>query len=146
LIEFFSEEISMRTYRLGLMTLGLSAVMLAVVSAQPPDGPPGKGGKGGAKAGQRGGPGGGVHLIPPFVRDSLNLTDDQQKQIADLEKEATDKLAKILTADQMKQLKDARPPRGPGGPGDGGPGGKGKGGPPGGGPPPGGPPPRDGDK
>src|SRR4029077_8613344 len=128
-------------YRLGLMALGLSAVVLTVVSAQPPDGPPGKGGGNkGAKAGQRGGPGGGVHLIPPFVRDSLNLTDDQQKQIADLEKEATDKLAKILTADQMKQLKDARPPRGgpDGGPPGGddqrrGPGGKGKGGPPGGG-------------
>jgi hypothetical protein len=152
-LSFFFKEMSMRAYRLGLMTLGLSAVMLTVVSAQPPDGPPGKGGGNkGAKAGQRGGPGGGVHIIPPFVRDSLNLTDDQQKQIADLEKDVTDKLAKILTADQMKQLKDARPPRGgPGGGPDGdqqrGPGGQGKGkGGPGGGPPPGGPPPRDGDK
>ena len=143
----------MRAYRLGLMALGLSAVMLTVVSAQPPDGPPGKGGKGGAKSGQRdGGPGGGVHLIPPFVRDNLNLTDEQQKQIADLEKETTDKLAKILTPEQMKQLKDTRPPRrvppgGEDGPGAGGQQkGRGKGGPPGGGPPPGGPPPRDGDK
>jgi hypothetical protein len=144
----------MRAYRLGLMALGLSAVVLTVVSAQPPDGPPGKGGgKGGAKSGQRdgSGPGGGVHLIPPFVRDNLNLTDDQQKQVADLEKETTDKLAKILTPEQMKQLKDARPPRrvppgGDDGPGGGQQKGRGKGGPPGGGPPPGGPPPRDGDK
>jgi Spy/CpxP family protein refolding chaperone len=79
-----------------------------------------------------------VLLIPPFVRDNLNLTEEQQKQIADLEKETTDKLIKILTPDQQKQLKEARPPRRPGGP-DGGPPGKG-------GPPPDGPPPRDPEK
>ena len=121
---------------------------------QPPGGGQPKGDKGDNKSktgrqrdggpGQPGGPMGGVHLIPPFVRDNLNLTDDQQKQIADLEKETTDKLMKILTPDQQKQFKEARPPRrGPGGPDGGPPGGpggdRGKGGPPGGGPPPGGP-------
>jgi Spy/CpxP family protein refolding chaperone len=119
----------MRALRMSLGAVGVLAMYLTVVSAQPPGGPPGKGDKGKARP-RDGGPGGGVHLIPPFVRDNLNLTDEQQKQIADLEKEMTDKLMKILTPDQQKQFEEARPPRRPGGP-DGGPPGKG------------GPPPRD---
>jgi Spy/CpxP family protein refolding chaperone len=127
----------MRALRMSLCAIGLLIAFLTVVAAQPPGEPPSKGDK--AKGRPRdGGPGGGVHIIPPFVRDSLNLTEDQQKKIADLEKEMTDKLMKILTAEQQKQLKEARPPRRPGGP-DGGPPGKG-------GPPPGGPPPRDPDQ
>src|SRR5436190_52189 len=106
----------MRTWQMGLYSVGLVAVFLTVVSAQPPGkGDKGGGGKGGRqREGQ--GPPGGVHVIPPFVRDNLNLTDDQQKQIADLEKETTERLMKILTPDQQKQFRDARPPRGPGGP------------------------------
>ena len=58
----------------------------------------------------------------------LKLTDDQKTQVAELQKEVDAKLAKILTADQQKQLKEMRnrrPPRrddpdrpegGPGGP------------------------------
>ena len=50
----------------------------------------------------------------------LNLTEDQKKQIGDLEKSVADKLATILSADQMKTLMETRPPRGPGnGPGNG---------------------------
>jgi Spy/CpxP family protein refolding chaperone len=75
-----------------------------------------------------GGPPPGFHLIPRFAETRLNLTDDQRKQIADLEKDVKDKLGKILTADQMKTLEEARPPR-RGGPGGGGPGGNQPGGP-----------------
>jgi hypothetical protein len=78
-----------------------------------------------------------MHLIPPFVQDKLELTDDQKKQIADLEQEVKAKLSKILTPEQMKTLEEARPPRrgGPGGgqgQGPGGGGGQGQGGGPGG--------------
>ena len=85
-------------------------------------GPPG-GGQGGGQ-GQRRGPGG-FHLIPPFALEKLELTDDQKTQIADLEKETKAKLEKILTPEQMKTLKEARPPRGQGGRGGGGQGGPG---------------------
>ncbi len=76
---------------------------------------------------QFGGPGGfappqpGV-ILPPFVQNMLKLTDDQKKQVADLQKEVDTRLDKILTDDQKKQLK-SMPSRGPGGrgPGGGGP-------------------------
>jgi hypothetical protein len=65
----------------------------------------------------------------------LDLTNQQQEEIAKLEKEVKDRLEKILTDKQKKKLQELRPP-GPGGPqgGDrpnrrGGPGG-GPGGPP----------------
>jgi Spy/CpxP family protein refolding chaperone len=119
------------------LTIGLLAVLAAglfamTAESQPPEG----GGKEkGGRGGQRGGPGGpgGMRpfelgrVLPPFVKDQLNLTEDQEKQLADLEKDVKAKLTKILTADQQKQLQEMRPPRGgPGGPG-------GEGGPPGGG-------------
>jgi len=97
-----------------------------------PDGPPpkqdgGPRGRGGEGGGPGGPPPGGIHLIPRFAAEKLNLTDDQKKQIADLEKECKDKLAKILSPEQMKTLESARPPRrGEGGQGgrEGGPGGR----------------------
>ena len=68
---------------------------------------------------------------------TLKPTDEQKKQLADLQKEVDAKLDKVLTADQLKDLKQMRadfarggPPGGPPGP-PGGPGGPG-GGPPGG--------------
>ncbi len=113
-----------------------------------PDGPGGPGGPGGRGPGGRGpgGPPAPGQILPPFMQEQLNLTDDQKKQLAELQKEVEGKLDKILTADQKKQLKEMRDGfgrRGPGGPG--GPGGRGQGGPGGpggrgpGGPPPGGP-------
>jgi len=83
------------------------------------NGPPG--GPGGGGPGGPGGPVGGFHLIPPFAVEKMSLTEDQQKQIAELEKETKAKLYKILTAEQQKALEGARPPR----PGQGGPGGQG---------------------
>src|SRR5579884_168921 len=96
----------------------------------------GPGGPGGFRG--RGGMPQPAQILPAFLQDTLRLTDEQQKQVADLQKEVDAKLDKILTADQKKQLREMRA-RGPGrfGP----PGGPGRFGPPGGfgGPPPGGP-------
>ena len=118
---------------------GLALVGRASADDKPEAPPPpkqdgnGPGGPNGA-GGPAGRPPGGVHVIPRFAEEKMNLTDDQKKQIADLEKEVKEKLAKILTPEQMTILEQARPPRGgPGGPGggQGGPGG-GQGGPGGG--------------
>ena len=80
--------------------------------------------------GREGGPGGpgghrGFHLLPPRAQEQLNLTADQQKQVAALEAEVKAKLEKILTPEQLTQLKQMRPPPRQGGPGGGGPGGPG---------------------
>jgi hypothetical protein len=69
------------------------------------------------------------HVLPPFVRDEISLTDDQKKQIEALESDVKDKLTKILTPEQKAQFEDLLQ-RGPGEPphrGPGGPGGRGAG-------------------
>ncbi len=88
-------------------------------------GGPGGGGPGfGPPGGGPGGPGMGRpqpgEILPRFLRDRLELSDEQEKQIQALQKEVDAKLAKILTSDQKQQLQEMRQ-RGPGGPG--GPGG-----------------------
>jgi hypothetical protein len=112
---------------------------------QPPGrggrGPGGPGGPGGRGPGGRGGfgappqPG---QILPPFVRQRLRLTREQQKQVDQLQKEVDEKLAKILTDEQKKQLKQMQRGFGRGGRGGFGggppPGGPGRGGPPRGGP------------
>jgi len=66
---------------------------------------------------------GGPRLLPGGAREKLNLTAEQEKQVAELEAEVKSKLAKILTPDQLEKLKQMRPPQGQRGPGDqGGPG------------------------
>ncbi len=102
-----------------------------------PGGPGGPGGRGGR--GRFGGPPRPGQILPPFVRERLNLTAEQRKQLDALQKEVDDKLAKILTDDQKKQLKQMQQGFGRGGFGRGGRGGRG--GPPPGGGGPGGPPP-----
>jgi len=65
-----------------------------------------------------GGPGRGFHILPPHAQEQLNLTADQQKQIADLETEVKGKIEAILTQSQLEKLKQMRPPQrhdGPGG-------------------------------
>ena len=99
-----------------------------------PGGPRGPGLRG------RGGPGGfggspqPGQVLPLMLQDMLELTDEQKKQVADLQKDVDARLAKILTDQQMSRLKQMRQ-RGPRGPG-------GRGGPEGAPPPP--PPPPDG--
>jgi hypothetical protein len=100
-----------------------------------PGGPGGPCGPGGRGPGGFGGPPQPGQIMPPFVQERLNLTADQKKQLADLQKEVDGKLAKILTDEQKKQLQEmqrgfGRGGRGPGGPG--GPGGRGPRGGPGG--------------
>ena len=88
-------------------------------------------------------------IISTSVQIQLKLKPEQKKTLTDLQKSADDTVAKVLTDDQKKQLKQMTddfakggpfgggPPGGPGGRPPGGPGGP-PGGP--GGPPPGGPP------
>jgi EF hand len=102
-----------------------------------PDGPgrgpdgPGRGPDGpGRGPGGPGGPGGPPRpgqILPPHLQDRLNLTADQKMQLEALQKDVDDKLAKILTDEQKKQLKEMRGPGRPGGPGDRGPGDRGPG-------------------
>lgn len=90
------------------LALGVSTCLL---QAQPDQGPGAQGGQrpGRRQGGGPGGPGGpqqGFHILPPFAQDQLNLTDDQKKQIADLEKQTKEKLDNILTEQQKQKLKD----------------------------------------
>ncbi len=108
------------------LALGVSALSL---TAQEQGGPPPSGDRPPpSEGGMHGGPGrgpGGFHLLPPRAQEQLNLTADQQKQVAALEAEVKAKLEKILTSEQLTQLKQMRPPQRRGGPGGGGPGGQG---------------------
>ena len=47
-----------------------------------------------------------IRLLPAFVERMLKITPDQKKTIDGLQKEADERLAKILSADQTKQLKE----------------------------------------
>ena len=89
-------------------------------------GPAGFGGQAGnAQMGQ---------MTPMMMLGSLNLSNDQKQQVMELQREFEDRLAKILTPDQQKQLRDLQARGGGGGaglPGMGngqGPGGAGAGG------------------
>lgn len=97
---------------LAVMALGTSALL---VSAQdnnndgPPGGPPPDSQSATNHVGGRGGPRG-FHLLPPPLVAQLKLTDDQKQQVVALEAETKAKLEKILTTDQLQQLKNFRPP------------------------------------
>jgi Spy/CpxP family protein refolding chaperone len=101
----------MRSVKFGFFALTISAGLIMACNAQQPNGrkgPPPQWNP--------------VHVFPPDVRESLNLTDAQEKQIDDLEKEVRGRINKILNAQQRKILNETRPRRGPGGPdGPGGP-------------------------
>ena len=121
------------------LALGASTCLLSAQDGPPPSDtqqPPQREGGPGGLGSQRGGPGGqgGFHILPPRAQEQLKLTDAQKTQIAALETETKAKLEKILTPDQMQQLKNMRPPMRQGGPGGqggpgmrGGPGGQGNG-------------------
>jgi hypothetical protein len=81
-----------------------------------PGGDKGKGPFGDKKGkGFKGGPPQPGVVLPPFVQDALNLTDAQRKQVADLQKDVDERLAKILTDEQRTQLREfaAKGPKGP---------------------------------
>ena len=80
-----------------------------------PDGPPPEGRR-------PGGPPRPGQILSPGFQDALQLTADQKKQLEALQKDVDTKLAKILTEEQMKKMKEM-PGRGgppPGRPGSGG--------------------------
>jgi hypothetical protein len=90
----------------------------------PPGGPGGFGPPGGRGGRGFGGPPQPGQILPPFLQDRLNLTAEQKEQLEGLQKEIDGKLAKILTEEQKKQLKEMREGFRRGGPG-GPPGGEG---------------------
>lgn len=115
----------------------------------PGGGPGGPGGFGGGDFGPQGGFAMGLprpgEILPPPVQEMLGFTEQQRKQLADLQKEVEGKLNSILTVAQRSQFKEMQDRfqgpgpggfgPGPGGPGGGrGPGGRGGFGPGGGGP------------
>jgi hypothetical protein len=71
---------------------------------------------------RRGGPGGqsGFHLLPPLAQEQLNLTANEQRQLAALEAEVKARLGNILTPDQLQRLNQVQPPQRQGGPRGGG--------------------------
>ena len=102
------------------LALGASTCLLTAQDNNPgPDNRPPldrQGGPRGPEGGRMRGPSG-PHLLPPRAHELLNLTPDQEKQVADLEAEVKATLEHILTPEQLKQLQQMRPPRGPGGAG-----------------------------
>lgn len=90
-------------------------------------GPPGGGGPqgggpqgGGPQEGRGdGGPPQPGQILPPNLRESLNLSSEQRKQLDELQRDIDSRLAKILTEPQRRQLQESRQ-RGPGGRGPGG--------------------------
>jgi Spy/CpxP family protein refolding chaperone len=90
----------------GLIVVGLAFALGAFALAQPPKG---KGAKGDKEKGPKGFQLGKV--LPPFIVDELELTEEQEAKIAAIEKEVKAKLEKILTAKQKRIIQNARPPR-----------------------------------
>lgn len=64
-------------------------------------------------------------VLPPFMRDALDLTPEQIEQLNQLQRDIDARLAEILTAEQREQLQRHPGPAGPGQPGGFGPGGPG---------------------
>jgi hypothetical protein len=125
----------MKRLTCGVLAFAALAAWAATTGvAQPPEG---RGGRGSDRPGGSRGAGGAPprfelgQVLPPFVRDRLELTEDQEEQLKALEKEVRAKLEKILTPEQRKKLRSVRPPMppqgGPGGGRDAGPGGEGDG-------------------
>ena len=112
-----------------------------------PGGPGGRGGRGGRFGGIGGFFGFGPparpgEILPAIMQDTLQLSGDQKKELESLQKSTDEKLDKLLTDEQRRQLKEMRDNLAGGGLGgfaggpNGGPQGNGRpqnGGPPGGG-------------
>ena len=106
----------MQKYLAGIATLGLICFMGLSVWSQPQDGKGGPGKDGGkdfkkGPGGDKKGPPMGFEIgkvLPPHIADTLELSEDQLKQIADLEKEVKAKLTKILTAGQVKKAESSK--------------------------------------
>jgi hypothetical protein len=98
----------------SLALAALIVVVMGAVSQQPPGRD-----KGDRKDGRQGGPPPRFqlgNLFPPHVKEELQLTKKQEKQLAQLEKSVKEKLEMILTAEQQKKIEAFRPPMPPGPP------------------------------
>jgi len=103
-------------YLAGIATFGLLCLMGLSVWSQPQDGKGGPGKEGGKDSkkgpgGDKKGPPMGFELgkvLPPHIADTLELSEDQLKQIADLEIDVKAKLTKILSAEQVKKVEAAK--------------------------------------
>ena len=98
---------------LPILVTALTMSLAPAVSLKAQDQGPQMSSSGGGDSQRRGGgqgqrPGGGLHLVPPRVQERLNLTEDQKKQITELEGDVKSKMEKILTPDQMNQLQQMR--------------------------------------
>jgi Spy/CpxP family protein refolding chaperone len=65
-------------------------------------------GPGGRRPGFAGGTPRPGQLLPGFLQERLKLTDEQKKQVEELQKDVDTRLDKILTEDQKKELKEMR--------------------------------------
>jgi hypothetical protein len=81
-----------------------------------PKGPGGEFGKGPKGPGGFGGPPRPGQVMPVFLQDMLQLTEDQKKQVDALQKDVDTRLEKILTDEQKQRLRQFQD-RGPGGKG-----------------------------
>jgi hypothetical protein len=102
----------MQKYLAGITTFSLLCLVGMSVWSQPQDGKggPGKDFKKGP-GGDKKGPPMGFELgkvLPPHIVDNLELSEEQLKQIADLEKEVKVKLTKILTEGQVKKVEASK--------------------------------------
>jgi hypothetical protein len=85
-----------------LLALALSASTCSLVAQDDGTLPPPRGA----------GPGtGGPFMLPPPVHKQLNLTADQEKQLAELRAEFKAKFESVLTPEQLQKLQAARPRR-----------------------------------
>jgi hypothetical protein len=108
----------MTKHMIGVFTLGALAVFVMTALAQPPEGRDKGPGKKGPPPYEKKGPPPPFEpgkILPPHVRDTLELSEDQEKQIGDLEKEVRTKLLRILTDEQKDRLQEMRD-KGPKGP------------------------------
>lgn len=106
----------MQKYLAAIATFGLLCFMGLSVWSQPQDGKGGPGKDGGKDS--KKGPGGdkkggpmGFELgkvLPPHIADTLELSEEQLKQIADLEKDVKAKLTMILSAGQVKKVEASK--------------------------------------
>jgi len=83
----------------------VTSVVLAALSAAIAQ-PPGRPGRGGPPKFELG------KLLPPHLRDRLELTPSQQKELDAVEADLKGKLEKLLSTEQKKQIERAEPPMG----------------------------------
>jgi hypothetical protein len=97
---------------IAMLALGALSIVFITGMAQPPGEKGPKKGPPPDKKGPGWEPG---KIIPPHVRDVLDLTEDQERKISALEDEVRLKLLKIFTDEQKQRLKELndKGPKGP---------------------------------